>query len=196
MKKLFLIILLSFGCAEVHFVEAPVVSEVDPLEGKNKSQECPWNFAAAMVRGVEYKECRKKDLINDFEDYIDYIDALGRAGELWDEPIIPVIPKELLNAGRVFCSVECVATRWIAGHCFDWNSGQRKTFQNIERNAILEAKDKPYCEKAWDKMVKRNIAGKKETDAINYNWRKSRKYQDWINKREWPEGGGTLWESF
>lgn len=167
------------------------ISACDPLKGKNTLAECNWNFGADMLRGVEYKECDKDALIKDFEDYIAYLDELQKAGELWREEVINGIPHDVKIAKRVFCSHGCSATHWINGQCFRWQDPKRPSFQRIERKAKEEAREKPYCEKAYKAMAERN----KKEERLDYDWKNTKKYRDWIGKKEFPKDGETIWES-
>ena len=92
-----LFVAIQIGCAQEtnYITQKSEPNKPEIPEGINLLAECNWNFAADMIRGVNYIECDKDDLIQDFQDYMDYIYELSKAGENWREQRVLSVPNEL-----------------------------------------------------------------------------------------------------
>ena len=197
LKILLLLILFITACQDMapSNPEVEIPKGIKIPEGINKLAECTHNFAVNVLRSVEYIECDKGDLLQDFEDYQNWLEELAEEGELWREAIIYSVPEDLKRTERVFCSRGCSATHFLEGQCFIWESAQRKRMQDIEKRAEEEESRKPYCGIVYADLTEKT----KELNAgenLNYDWKATDKYKNWIEgKGEHETRGETIWES-
>lgn len=157
---------------------------------KPSMQECPYSFATEMIKGVEYKECDKDELIQDFENYITWLKNLQEKGEWRGEMMITQTPESLINSKRIFCSRGCSATHYLNDQCFLWNSPERINYQRLYRESLSEHEDKPHCEKL---KISRKV--KDSYVKIDYDWKNTDKHKNYRNKGYNKAGEGVLWET-
>ena len=148
-------------------------------------RQCQHTFGLLMLQNLNFIECRKKELINDFWDYMDYIDELGEIGELHDEVIPGGIPFDLRRAKRVFCARSCDATSYLHNQCFVWESPKRRAYQVVELQASREPES---CKSKYYNMFKGQPL------PPNLDWKKGWKYNNY-KTNGYKRLGRKIWKS-